>query len=506
MTEPISLKKFKSPFVDNFSGDQSFENTPRQTPDQLYSLVEPSPVKSPTLICWSEFTSQRLGLDEPNSEDIQLLSGNLTTSSMKPFAACYGGHQFGHWAGQLGDGRAIVLGEVEDPRGKPWEIQIKGAGKTAYSRHADGRAVLRSSLREYLMSEAMHFLGIPTTLALSLVTTGEDIIRDMFYDGNPEPEMGAITSRVAPSFLRFGNFQLLSARTEYENLEKLSYWSIKRHFDNQFKDIETWFEYICHKTREMIIHWTRVGFVHGVMNTDNMSILGLTIDYGPFSMLDEFSTDFTPNTTDTLKRYAFGRQPSISLWNLQQLATSLKPIAKDPSQIDEVLANYPHQMRHSYNEMMSKKLGVSIQEPHSFEFLITQLNTLLEKYHFDYTIFFQALINWRTDDDISHFSNSLYSDFSLAKKDLLNWLKLYKSFQFTDIGYMKVSNPQFVLRNYLLHQTIEQLNNGEDLLLRRLEQLIKTPYKVSENFVDLCSKKPNWAFNTPGCSQLSCSS
>ena len=506
MTGPISVKKFHNSFVNSFDGDDSYDSTPRQTPNKLYALTDPTAVKSPQLICWSEFTSQRLGLTQPNRDDIQLLAGNLTTSSMSPYAACYGGHQFGHWASQLGDGRAITLGELKDPRGKSWEIQLKGAGKTAYSRHADGRAVLRSSLREYLMSEAMNFLGIPTTLALSMVTTGEDVIRDMLYDGNPKPEPGAITSRVAPSFLRFGNFQLLSARTEFESLEKLCFWSIENHFKNQFSNISDWFEYISQKTLEMIIHWTRVGFVHGVMNTDNMSILGLTIDYGPFSMLDEFNTNFTPNTTDNLKRYAFGRQPSISLWNLQQLAMALKPITQNSHQLDDILENYTHRMRSSYNEMMSKKLGVRIQENHSFEFLITQLNTLLEKYHFDYTLFFQALIHWRLSSEMILFTDALYSEYKTAEKDLLNWLKLYQSFEFIDIGFMKVSNPQFILRNYHLHQAITELENGEDHLLRKLEKVIKAPYKVTDEFTELCVKKPDWAFNTPGCSQLSCSS
>ncbi|HEX8332891.1 MAG TPA: protein adenylyltransferase SelO family protein, partial [Segetibacter sp.] len=213
--QKLSSIEYKNEFVNNFKGDDSGDLRPRQTPGVLYSKAIPTPVKAPKLLAWSEDLAKEMEIEKPvKQQDIDVLGGNLVTPSMNPYAACYAGHQFGNWAGQLGDGRAITLGEIKTSAGKTWELQLKGAGPTPYSRRADGRAVLRSSVREYLMSEAMHYLGVPTTRALSLVNTGDRVMRDMFYDGNPEFEQGAIVSRVAPSLLRFGNFEILAARNE----------------------------------------------------------------------------------------------------------------------------------------------------------------------------------------------------------------------------------------------------------------------------------------------------
>jgi uncharacterized protein YdiU (UPF0061 family) len=253
---------------------------------------------------------------------------------MRPYAARYGGHQFGVWAGQLGDGRAITLGELMPRPGERWELQLKGAGRTPYSRTADGRAVLRSSVREFLCSEAMHFLGVPTTRALSLVATGDIVVRDMFYDGNPMPEPGAVVCRVAPSFVRFGNFEIHASRGENELLQRLADYIITEHFKELGPPTpevyKLWFEEVCRRTGVMIAHWMRVGFVHGVMNTDNMSILGLTIDYGPYGWLEGYDPAWTPNTTDLPgRRYAYGRQPDVAAWNLARLANALGPLIED---------------------------------------------------------------------------------------------------------------------------------------------------------------------------------
>ena len=239
-----------------------------------------------------------------------------------------GGHQFGHWAGQLGDGRAISLGEAVLADGQRRELQLKGAGPTPYSRSADGRAVLRSSIREFLCSEAMHHLGIPTTRALSLVGTGEGVVRDMFYDGHPEVEPGAIVCRVAPSFLRFGHFELPSQRGDTSLLQALADFCIARDFPHLRGRGEPlyadWFAEVCERTARLVAGWMRVGFVHGVLNTDNMSILGLAIDYGPYGWIDAYDPDWTPNTTDaTGRRYRFGWQPRVANWNLGQLARAL---------------------------------------------------------------------------------------------------------------------------------------------------------------------------------------
>src|SRR5687767_1614487 len=275
--QSISSSNYKNEFVSNFLGDESGNTRPRQTPGMLYSKVKPTPVEKVSLLAWSEELAKELGIQKPeNQPETDVLGGNFVAETMQPYAANYGGHQFGNWAGQLGDGRAIVLGELICPDGSRQELQLKGAGPTPYSRRADGRAVVRSSVREFLCSEAMHHLGVPTTRALSLCATGEPVVRDMFYDGRPAPEPGAVVCRVAPSFLRFGNFEILAARDDEPLLRKLADYAITTHFpelgapgpDTYLR----WFEEVCRRTALMITHWMRVGFVHGVMNTDNMSI------------------------------------------------------------------------------------------------------------------------------------------------------------------------------------------------------------------------------------------
>src|SRR3569623_2446364 len=264
---------------------------------------------------------------------------------MQPWASNYGGHQFGHWAGQLGDGRAITVGEIINAAGQRWELQLKGAGPTPYSRHADGRAVLRSSIREFLCSEAMHHLGVPTTRALCLVETGEAVVRDMFYDGHPREEPGAIVCRVAPSFVRFGHFELPYARNDVALLRQLADFTIRRAFPHLRGQGEAlyadWFGVVCERTARLMALWMRVGFVHGVMNTDNMSILGLTIDYGPYGWIDDYDPDWTPNTTDAEgRRYRFGAQPQVAYWNLTRLAGALAPAFESVEPLQAGLERY----------------------------------------------------------------------------------------------------------------------------------------------------------------------
>ena len=353
----LSSIEFKKDFVTTFDGDETGDLQPRQTPGFLYSKAIPTPVKNPSLLAWSEDLANELEIEKPSAhDDVNIVGGNLVTPSMYPYAACYAGHQFGNWAGQLGDGRAITLGELQTSKGEVWELQLKGAGPTAYSRRADGRAVLRSSVREYLMSEAMHYLGVPTTRALSLVDTGDQVMRDMFYDGNPEFERGAIVMRVAPTFLRFGNFEILAARKEMANLSKLTDWTIERYFphiEGDDKELK-WFKEILERTASLMVEWLRVGFVHGVMNTDNMSILGLTIDYGPYSFVDDYDPNFTPNTTDLPgRRYAFGRQASVAKWNLSCLAGAISPLLPDQEKLVETLNGYDNLYWDKYYTMMT---------------------------------------------------------------------------------------------------------------------------------------------------------
>ncbi|MCW5872891.1 MAG: YdiU family protein, partial [Candidatus Eremiobacteraeota bacterium] len=316
---------FDDLWVRSLPGEQEVRPGSRQVHGQCYSRVTPTPVHRPRLLAWSSEAAELLDWEQ-TPEMAEVLGGNRVLPGMKPYAACYGGHQFGHWAGQLGDGRALTLGEVLNRRGERWEVQLKGAGPTPYSRRADGRAVLRSSVREFLCSEAMFHLGIPTTRALALVGTGEGVMRDMFYDGHPAEEPGAVVTRLAPTFVRFGNFEIFASRGETEVLRQLTEFVMAHHYPECKSDIYAFYDEVCRRTARLMAHWMRVGFVHGVMNTDNLSILGWTIDYGPYGWLDPYQLDFTPNTTDRNLRYCYGQQPRIGQWNLARLAEALLPL------------------------------------------------------------------------------------------------------------------------------------------------------------------------------------
>ena len=516
--QSLSEKIFQKDFTETFKGDDSGDRTPRQTPGMLYSKAEPTPVANPKLLAWSVKLAEELEIRKPSENEVAVLAGNEITPSMFPYAACYAGHQFGNWAGQLGDGRAITLGELSSKKGI-FELQLKGAGPTAYSRHADGRAVLRSSVREYLMSEAMHHLGIPTTRALALVSTGDEILRDMFYNGKPEYEPGAIVTRVAPSFLRFGNFELLAAQRETEKLRHLVNWTIDRYFAHLTEEdrILKWFEEVVEKTAFLMSEWQRVGFVHGVMNTDNMSILGLTIDYGPFSFVDNFDHSFTPNTTDLPgRRYAFGNQPSIGYWNLGKLANALSLLFEDTTGLEEALGSYEKTFWDHYYGMMGRKLGLDKVQKEEKE-LIGRFEKVLAEIQPDMTIFYRLLADISpeasSEELLDHFKTALYNDLSVKQanlfKDLLtDYSKRRKNNTISEDAsknLMNQNNPRIILRNYLLHQAIEELEQGENKLFSRLREAMKQPYS-DKGFDDLVAKRPEWAESKAGCSMLSCSS
>ncbi len=503
-------------FTQTFPGDDSGNTAPRQTPGMLWSATPPTPVAAPELLAWSADLANELGIQRPQTEaEVALLSGNALAPGMKPYAGCYGGHQFGNWAGQLGDGRAITLGEWMRPDGKTEELQLKGAGQTAYSRRGDGRAVLRSSMREYLMSEAMHHLGIPTTRALSLVSTGDAVVRDMFYDGRPKAEPGAIVLRTAPTFVRFGHFELLYARQEFDLLAQLTGWVIERYFPHVGGEnaVVDFYEEVVRRTASLLVEWMRVGFVHGVMNTDNMSILGLTIDYGPYSMLDAYDNFFTPNTTDLPgRRYAFGNQPQIVKWNLANLAASLSPLARDPQQLVAALESYDAHFSEAYDNMMLAKMGISRKNPQSL-LLVESLQELLGALQPDYTLFFQLLetLSPEKEDALAHFEPALYGEpLPETAPQLQAFLSAYRAyfsgnFPAERAALMQKTNPRFILRNYQLHEAIEALEKGgDDALFRKLETALLTPYE--NHFPELNAKQPQWALTKPGCGMLSCSS
>jgi len=531
--QTLDTLKFDNRFIHELPADPETENYCRQVMRACYSLVKPAKVSEPQLIAYSKEVAEILNLTgkECESSDFaQVFSGNRILKGMSPYATCYGGHQFGHWAGQLGDGRAINLGEVINQQGERWALQLKGAGQTPYSRRADGLAVLRSSIREFLCSEAMFHLGVPTTRALSLTLTGEQVIRDMFYDGNPKLELGAVVCRVAPSFTRFGNFQIFSARREIDVLQQLVDYTILTDFSHLGKPSPEiylkWFHEVCQRTAELIVHWMRVGFVHGVMNTDNMSILGLTIDYGPYGWLDDYSPAWTPNTTDSEgRRYCFGNQSQVAHWNLAQLARAIYPLIQQAEPLQSILDSYTEEYESGWRKMMSRKLGLNAFDS-SDEALVTELLSILEFVETDVTIFFRqlALINAEVESPFSMDGTMLmepvmdayYQPAQLTFDNvnrINNWICSYiervrcdGTSNKTRRIRMNSVNPNYVLRNYMAQLAIDKAEHGDSSMVSELLELLRYPYDERSENQKYAVKRPEWARNRPGCSMLSCSS
>ena len=449
-----------------------------------------------------------LGIEKGGAET---LGGGVPIPGMDPYAQRYGGHQFGNWAGQLGDGRAITLGEVESKDGVV-ELQLKGAGKTPYSRFADGKAVLRSSIIEFLCSEAMHHLGVPTTRALSLVTTGEDVLRDIMYDGNPAHEPGAIVCRVAPSFIRFGSFQIHSATSDIYTLRSFVDHTVRTHFPTHSANDDAgriaWLSQIAEDTALMVSHWMRVGFVHGVMNTDNMSIHGLTIDYGPYGWLEDYNPGWTPNTTDSsTRRYRYGQQPQIAAWNLARLLESMVPLMEDPELLHNVLNAYTDAFDVQHNRMWAEKLGLGtfIADDES---LIRDLNALLQEVETDMTIFFRLLSSIETPD-VSELSHAFYDEQTIPVESWNSWLERWwvRVDSMPNRSTMLKTNPKYVLRNWIAQIAIDAAHMGDYSVCERLHHLLMNPYDEQQEHEDeWFQKRPECARSKVGCSMLSCSS
>lgn len=516
-------------FNKELPADPNRNNTRRQVEGACFSYVQPRVPSHPVLIHASTEVGELIGLtaEELASEEfLKVFSGSKILENTEPYAMCYGGHQFGNWAGQLGDGRAINLTEVVHDN-KSWLLQLKGAGETPYSRTADGLAVLRSSIREHLCSEAMFHLGVPTTRSLSLMLTGDQVMRDMMYDGNVAYEKGAVVCRVAPTFIRFGNFQIFASRRDKDNLKKLTDYTI-RHF---FPKIEVgtkegylaFFKEVVQRSLEMVIHWQRVGFVHGVMNTDNMSILGLTIDYGPYGWLEGYEPGWTPNTTDKhQKRYRYGYQAQIILWNLLQLANTLVPLIEETAPLEAILNQYKVDYEKQYLEMMKSKLGL-IKNNDNDAFFIEQLEALLQLTETDMTLFFRDLADFKKEtvidevgDFLSIIKNAFYNIEEVEGEILdtwISWFKVYKKrLQEEDLSdedrksQMNMVNPKYVLRNYMAQLAIDAANDGDYSVVAELYDLLKQPYAEQTEHEKWFAKRPEWARHKVGCSMLSCSS
>ncbi len=523
----LSSLRFDNRFVDHLPADPDHSNQSRQVYNACYSKVLPISVSKPQLIACSPEAAALLDLDSDSCKTelfSALFSGNDILPGMIPFAMCYGGHQFGSWAGQLGDGRAINLGELVNNRDERWMLQLKGAGPTPYSRRADGLAVLRSSIREFLCSEAMFHLGIPTTRALSLTATGDKVLRDMFYDGHPQLEPGAVVCRLSPSFTRFGNFEIFAARNDIQTLKQLVDYTIATDFPELGQPGKPvylqWFAQICRRTAEMIVHWMRVGFVHGVMNTDNMSILGLTIDYGPYGWLEGYDPLWTPNTTDLPgRRYAFGNQPHIGMWNLTRLAESLLPLLGEPEPLQEILADcYQHHFAITWQQMMAAKLGLSSYQ--QSDSLISDLLDLLSVTETDMTIFFRQLALLDPANPLEE-KTTLPAELLPAyyKPEEINadyldkfhrWLEDYAVHRKKDGSssekrkqIMDAVNPRYILRNYLAQQAAEKAEAGDYRMIDELFTLLKRPYEMQPEYEKYYSRRPEWARDKPGSATLS---
>lgn len=519
----IAGLRFDNRFVAELPGDPEESRRPRQVYGACWSPVLPTPVAAPRLLAHSPEVAQLLGLSPESLTGpvfAAVFGGNALLQGMQSYAACYGGHQFGNWAGQLGDGRAITLGELINAAGERWELQLKGAGPTPYSRRADGRAVLRSSIREFLCSEAMHHLGVPTTRALSLVATGEAVVRDMFYDGNPQPEPGAVVCRVAPSFIRFGNFEIFASRSDQALLEKLVDFTIARDFPHIEGDKATrrsrWFNEVCERTAVMVAHWMRVGFVHGVMNTDNMSILGLTIDYGPYGWVDNFDMDWTPNTTDAQgRRYRFGYQPQIAQWNLSCLAGALVPLFGDEEPLHAGLQRYADVYIETYRAQTAAKLGLAAYRDEDMN-LVRPLYGLLQQAEVDMTIFFRRLAEIDVErPGLAPLEEAFYRADLRSQHEgaLRDWLLQYAArLRDDDLSpeqrrrRMHAANPRYVLRNYMAQQAIDAATAGDTALIHELLDLLRRPYDEQPERAHYFAKRPDWARQRAGCSMLSCSS
>ena len=512
-------------FNKELPSDPITENSRRKVFNATHSYVNPTMPSNPRLIHASSKMASAIGVNDSDINSkvfLEIFSGSKIYPKTKPYAMAYAGHQFGNWAGQLGDGRAINLFEIEHHK-KRWALQLKGAGETPYSRQGDGLAVLRSSVREYLCSEAMHYLGVPTTRALSLMLSGDDVLRDMLYDGNTDYEKGAIVCRVAPSFIRFGNFELFAARQDYKNLKILTDYTIKHFYPDCGQPSKEayikFFEEVANRTLEMIVHWQRVGFVHGVMNTDNMSILGLTIDYGPYGWLEGFDYGWTPNTTDRQnKRYRYGQQPNIGLWNLLQLANALFPLVEEAEPFENILNQYQTNFETKSLQMMCSKLGLKIGDKHDNQ-LVEDLENCLLLSETDMTIFFRSLSNYKVGDEekgLKKVEEAFYKLSEISGEVAQKWKGWFMSYdkrlrleKLTDQERqvnMNLVNPKYVLRNYMAQLAIDDANKGNYDLVDELFNLLKRPYDEQLEYEKWFAKRPEWARHKAGCSMLSCSS
>ena len=471
-----------------------FDNTYACLPEAFYARLAPTPFPEPYLVSFNPAAAELIDLDPHEAscpEFVQYFSGQRLLPGAEPLAMLYAGHQFGQYVPQLGDGRAILLGEARNHAGEKWDLHLKGAGKTPYSRGFDGRAVLRSTIREYLCSEAMHGLGIPTTRALCIVGSDEKVYRESI-------ETAAMLLRMSPSHVRFGSFEVFYYREQHDYIAQLADYVIHQHFPELAEADDEYPRFLTEvvvSTARLIAKWQAVGFAHGVMNTDNMSILGITLDYGPFGFIDDYNAGYICNHSDYAGRYAFDQQPRIGLWNLSCLAQALLPLMTREDAIEALNAYEPAFAEH-YGDLMRGKLGLKEQMPDDAALVLNLLN-ILEANHIDYTNFFRALGDFKQnpeDDNMplrEMFSNTTSFD---------NWATNYRERLLAEHSCdaerkerMNQTNPKYVLRNYLAQTAITQAVEGRDYSeIERLLKLLQNPYAEQPEMEHYAAPPPNW--------------
>ena len=455
-----------------------FDNTYACLPEIFYRRVNPTPLPAPYLVSFNSAAAELIGLDPQevsNPNFVEYFTGNKLLPGSNPISAIYAGHQFGTFVPQLGDGRAILLGEAFNERDEHWDIQLKGAGMTPFSRMGDGRAVLRSTIREYLCSEAMHGLGIPTTRALCIIGSEEPVYREII-------ETAAVLTRLAPTHVRFGSFELFYYRKQNEQVRELADYVIADHYPHLIETKDKYLQFlreVIQRTARLIAQWQSVGFAHGVMNTDNMSIIGLTIDYGPFGFLDEFDPGFICNHSDYGGRYAFDQQPAIALWNLSCLAQTLLPFMEHEDAV-EALNQYQTIFSEEYFKLMRVKLGLERTQPEDSQ-LISALLEILQESRVDYTRFFRRLCDFKTDINEK---NVLLQGMFIDPASFDKWAKIYrtrlekeKSINAKRQERMILVNPKFILRNHIAQATIEKAQAGDYTEVDTLLGVLQEPFK-----------------------------
>ncbi|HEY9197764.1 MAG TPA: YdiU family protein [Gammaproteobacteria bacterium] len=477
-----------------------FSNSFARLPEHFHTRVLPTPLASPYLISFNPRAAELIDLDpaEADRADFPVIfNGGKLLPGSEPLAMLYAGHQFGHYVSQLGDGRAIILGEVMNARGERWELQLKGAGQTPYSRAGDGRAVLRSTIREYLCSEAMHGLGIPTTRALCIVGSNEEVYRESI-------ETGAMLLRMAPSHVRFGSFEVFYYRNQHVELRTLADYVIEHHYPEFIGRADRYlalYREVVVRTARLLADWQLVGFAHGVMNTDNMSILGLTLDYGPFGFLDDYEPGFICNHSDHHGRYAFDRQPEIALWNLSCLGQSLLPLFDDDAEAaaEQAMAQfdvYQETFREHYGKGLRRKLGLRDAQPGDLDLAQRLLDRMAAERR-DHTNTWRLLGEFRCAPGAD---NSRVRDHFIDRAAFDAWSADYAARlrgEHSDDAVRRVamhrSNPKYVLRNYLAQTAIDSARDRRDYsLIDRLLRVLADPYAEHPRDAELADPPPDW--------------